>query len=37
MATLGFEDYIDPLKIYLTRYREVIVNFNLLFFNFLTL
>ncbi|CAN8284952.1 unnamed protein product [Cochlearia groenlandica] len=22
MATLGFEDYIDPLKIYLTRYRE---------------
>lgn len=24
MATLGFEDYIDPLKSYLTRYREVI-------------
>ncbi|KAK8504771.1 hypothetical protein V6N12_059857 [Hibiscus sabdariffa] len=23
MATLGFEDYIDPLKIYLTKYREV--------------
>lgn len=23
MATLGFEDYIDPLKIYLARYREV--------------
>lgn len=23
MATLGFEDYIDPLKIYLSRYREV--------------
>ncbi|KAF5947253.1 hypothetical protein HYC85_013210 [Camellia sinensis] len=22
MATLGFEDYIDPLKAYLTRYRE---------------
>ncbi|KAK7245182.1 hypothetical protein RIF29_40017 [Crotalaria pallida] len=22
MATLGFEDYIDPLKIYLARYRE---------------
>ncbi|XP_023542138.1 nuclear transcription factor Y subunit B-1-like isoform X3 [Cucurbita pepo subsp. pepo] len=22
MATLGFEDYIDPLKSYLTRYRE---------------
>ncbi|KAK6126038.1 hypothetical protein DH2020_040152 [Rehmannia glutinosa] len=25
MATLGFEDYIDPLKVYLARYREVIV------------
>ncbi|GLT79309.1 hypothetical protein SLA2020_508020 [Shorea laevis] len=23
MATLGFEDYIDPLKMYLTRYREM--------------
>ncbi|XP_076898174.1 nuclear transcription factor Y subunit B-1-like [Bidens hawaiensis] len=23
MATLGFEDYIDPLKGYLSRYREV--------------
>ncbi|XP_056172557.1 nuclear transcription factor Y subunit B-10-like isoform X2 [Syzygium oleosum] len=23
MATLGFEDYLDPLKIYLARYREV--------------
>lgn len=23
MATLGFEDYIDPLKIYLTRYRQM--------------
>nr|GMC86378.1 nuclear transcription factor Y subunit B-10-like isoform X1 [Ipomoea batatas] len=22
MATLGFEDYLDPLKVYLTRYRE---------------
>ncbi|KZV26153.1 nuclear transcription factor Y subunit B-10-like [Dorcoceras hygrometricum] len=22
MATLGFEDYIDPLKMYLARYRE---------------
>ncbi|KAA0044038.1 nuclear transcription factor Y subunit B-1 [Cucumis melo var. makuwa] len=22
MATLGFEDYIDPLKTYLTKYRE---------------
>ncbi|XP_056692845.1 nuclear transcription factor Y subunit B-1 isoform X2 [Spinacia oleracea] len=24
MATLGFEEYIDPLKVYLTRYREII-------------
>lgn len=24
MATLGFEDYIDPLKLYLAAYREVI-------------
>ncbi|XP_024976536.1 nuclear transcription factor Y subunit B-1-like [Cynara cardunculus var. scolymus] len=23
MATLGFEDYIDPLKAYLSRYREL--------------
>ncbi|CAA0829566.1 Nuclear transcription factor Y subunit B-8 [Striga hermonthica] len=23
MATLGFEDYIGPLKVYLARYREV--------------
>lgn len=23
MATLGFEDYIDPLKGYLAKYREV--------------
>lgn len=23
MATLGFEDYIEPLKGYLLRYREV--------------
>jgi len=22
MATLGFEDYIEPLKVYLARYRE---------------
>lgn len=25
MATLGFEDYIEPLKVYLARYREVIL------------
>jgi len=23
MATLGFEDYMEPLKVYLMRYREV--------------
>ncbi|KAI5665344.1 hypothetical protein M9H77_24667 [Catharanthus roseus] len=23
MATLGFEEYVDPLKVYLTRYREM--------------
>ncbi|KAJ8759881.1 hypothetical protein K2173_009982 [Erythroxylum novogranatense] len=23
MATLGFEDYIEPLKVYLARYREL--------------
>ncbi|KAM5559898.1 nuclear transcription factor Y subunit B-10 [Rosa sericea] len=23
MATLGFEDYIDPLKVYLAKYREM--------------
>ncbi|CAI9098084.1 OLC1v1034665C1 [Oldenlandia corymbosa var. corymbosa] len=23
MATLGFEDYIEPLKVYLTRFREM--------------
>ncbi|XP_057779065.1 nuclear transcription factor Y subunit B-10-like isoform X1 [Salvia miltiorrhiza] len=26
MATLGFEDYIDPLKVYLNRYREMEVS-----------
>lgn len=31
MATLGFEDYIDPLKAYLSRYREV-MDFALAFF-----
>lgn len=30
MATLGFEDYIDPLKAYLFRYREV-MDFSLPF------
>lgn len=24
MATLGFEEYIEPLKLYLQKYREVI-------------
>lgn len=23
MATLGFEEYVAPLKVYLARYREV--------------
>lgn len=31
MATLGFEDYIDPLKAYLSRYREV-THFVIIFF-----
>nr|VDC69982.1 unnamed protein product [Brassica rapa] len=26
MATLGFEDYLEPLKVYLARYREVILS-----------
>ena len=46
IATLGFEDYMEPLKVYLGRYREVIflcflgsssqfpVLFIYLFFNF---
>ncbi|KAF2294843.1 hypothetical protein GH714_021392 [Hevea brasiliensis] len=25
MATLGFEDYIEPLKVYLARYREIML------------
>ncbi|KAH0932772.1 hypothetical protein HID58_009889 [Brassica napus] len=39
MATLGFEDYIDPLKVYLTRYRERVFGFHslTLFFPFLFL
>ncbi|WVY97400.1 hypothetical protein V8G54_029551 [Vigna mungo] len=36
MATLGFEEYVDPLKIYLASYREVIlVYIYLLVFTFL--
>jgi len=36
MATLGFEEYVDPLKIYLASYREVIlVYIYLLMFTFL--
>ncbi|KAF3631696.1 Nuclear transcription factor Y subunit B-1 [Capsicum chinense] len=32
LATLGFEDYIEPLKVYLTRYREVTaVSISLMF------
>ncbi|ANM65603.1 nuclear factor Y, subunit B10 [Arabidopsis thaliana] len=35
MATLGFEDYIDPLKVYLMRYREMEVRGSPLSFIFL--
>lgn len=31
MATLGFEDYIEPLRVYLARYREVILPLLLFF------
>jgi nuclear transcription Y subunit beta len=24
MSTLGFEDYVEPLKVYLHKYREVL-------------
>ncbi|GAB4856733.1 Nuclear transcription factor Y subunit B-10 [Ancistrocladus abbreviatus] len=30
MATLGFEDYIEPLKVYLSRYREMEVSLPIL-------
>lgn len=33
MATLGFEDYIAPLKAYLARYREVVANLSCPFFS----
>jgi nuclear transcription Y subunit beta len=26
MSTLGFEDYVEPLKVYLHKYREVCVH-----------
>ena len=26
MSTLGFEDYVEPLKVYLLKYREVNIN-----------
>ena len=32
MATLGFEEYIDPLKSYLNRYREVTLFIYLFWF-----
>ncbi|RWW03193.1 hypothetical protein GW17_00033661, partial [Ensete ventricosum] len=28
MATLGFEEYIEPLKLYLQKYREVLCSFR---------
>ncbi|KAG9145647.1 hypothetical protein Leryth_018711 [Lithospermum erythrorhizon] len=32
MATLGFEEYIEPLKAYLTRYREVTIIYGVVKF-----
>jgi hypothetical protein len=29
MTTLGFEDYVEPLKLYLKLYREVFPLFSL--------
>jgi hypothetical protein len=29
LGTLGFEEYVEPLKIYLKNYREVSFNSNL--------
>lgn len=26
MSTLGFDNYVEPLKIYLQKYREVYIN-----------
>ena len=28
MGTLGFEDYVEPLKLYLKLYREVLPSFS---------
>ncbi|ESO98525.1 hypothetical protein LOTGIDRAFT_142831 [Lottia gigantea] len=28
MSTLGFDNYVEPLKLYLQKYREVCVIFN---------
>lgn len=30
MSALGFDNYVEPLKIYLQKYREVFKNFVLL-------
>ena len=32
MSTLGFEEYVEPLKVYLNKYREVSILFFVLFF-----
>jgi len=37
MATLGFEDYIEPLKVYLARYREVMITKFLIQLSLVTL
>lgn len=29
MSTLGFDNYVEPLKVYLQKYREVSFNNNL--------
>lgn len=37
MVTLGFEEYVEPLKLYLQIYREVLllISFDLLHFVFI--
>lgn len=36
MSTLGFEDYVEPLKVYLHKYREVFLSPHLLTSNQVT-
>ena len=37
MSTLGFEEYVEPLKLYLHKYREVLRGFLLLCISMQTL